>query len=182
MAFQGIRDKMNQDQKPFIIGGIVMMCVALGLVAWELKPVSAPSAPSSYYFYDLANGRITTEPATAIPPLKGAGGKDTLVRAFMFTCSTCGDKKVGYLMKYSAEGRAALAFLAHPPGPSAPPEKRSRYAAESSQYKLFVGEGTLVRLPAKGSPWISAMSFQGMKLVRHASHCPGNRNAKPCLP
>ena len=31
MAFQSIRDKMNQNQKPFIIGGIVLACVAVGL-------------------------------------------------------------------------------------------------------------------------------------------------------
>ncbi len=182
MSLQGIREKMNQNQKPFIIGGIIIVCLSLGLLVWELKPVSAVAAPNSYYFYDTSDGSITTEPAAAIPPLKGAGGKDTLVRAFMFTCSTCGDKKAGYLLKYSAEGKAALTFLSHPPSADATAMQRSQYAAESSQYKLFVGEGTLVRSPAKGTPWVPAMSLQGRQLIKQATECPGGRHAKPCLP
>jgi len=181
MAFQGIRDKMNQDQKPFIIGGIVMMCVALGLVAWELKPVSAPSAPSSYYFYDLANGRITTEPATAIPPLKGAGGKDTLVRAFMFTCSTCGDKKVGYLMEYSPQAKAAKKYLANPPAESMTPQQAMRYNADLSKYRMLVANGTLVRLPAKGSQWYPLTGPVGSQIAT-APHCSSTTFAKPCQP
>jgi len=182
MAIQGIREKMNQNQKPFIIGGMIIVCLSLGLLVWELKPVGAPPPPSSYYYYDTSNGSITTEPATAIPPLKGAAGKDTLVRAYMFTCSTCGDKKAGYLLKYSAEGQAALAFLSHPPGADATAMQISQYAAESSQYKLFVGEGTLIRSPAKGAPWVPAMSFTGRQLIKQATQCPGGRHAKPCLP
>jgi hypothetical protein len=182
MALSDIRKKMNQNQTPFIIGGIVVVCVALGLLVWEIKPVSAPPPPSSAYFYDTSNGSIVVKPADSIPPLKGANGKDTLVLAKFFTCTTCGDKKIGYLLKYSSQAKAAKRFLAHPPGANATPLQRSQFAAEASQYRLFVGEGTEIRLPKSGSPWISAVSAQGIQLITQAKICPGNQVAKSCLP
>ena len=181
MAFQGIRDKMNQNQKPFIIGGIVIVCLALGLLVWELKPAGAVAAPNSYYYYDTSNGNITTEPATAIPPLKGASGKDTLVRAFMFTCSTCSDKKVGYLMKYSPQAKAAEQYLAHPPSDTMTPQQAMQYNGTLSQYQMAVANGTLVRLPKKGSQWYPLMSGPGTAIAKPIQ-CPGNSMGKPCLP
>ena len=182
MALQSIRKKMNQNQKPFVIGGIVAVCLAVGLVVWEVKPAGVPPAPSSYYFYDTSNGSITTEPASAIPPLKGISGKDTLVRAFMLTCTNCGDKKVGYLIKYNQQAKAAMKAEAQPLPANATPVEKSQHAAEIPQLMLAAAEGRLVRLPAKGSPWIPAMSFQGMALIKAASQCPGGSHAKPCLP
>ena len=182
MAFQGIREKMNQNQKPFVIGGIVAVCLAVALVVWEIKPAGTIAAATSYYFYDTSSGRITTEPASAIPPLKGATGKDTLVRAFMLTCTSCGDKKVGYLIKYDQEARAAMKAEAQPLPANATPVEESRHAAEIPQLKFAAAEGRFVRLPAKGSPWIPAMSFTGMQLIKKASQCPGGKYAEPCLP
>ncbi len=182
MLFQSIREKINQNQKPFVIGGIVLVCVAVGLLAWELKPASVVAAPTSYYFYDTSNGSITTEPASAIPPLKGATGQDTLVRAFMLTCTTCGDKKVAYLIKYNQEARAAITAESQALPANATPMEKSQHAAEIPQLRLAAAAGRLVRLPAKGSPWIPAMSFKGMALIKAASQCPGGSHAKPCLP
>ncbi len=125
---------------------------------------------------------MTTEPASAIPPLKGAAGRDTLVRAFMLTCTSCGDKKVGYLIKYNQEARAAINAEAQALPASATPVEKSQPAAEIPQLRMAAAEGRLVRLPAKGSPWIPAMSFKGMALIKTASQCPGGSHAKPCLP
>jgi hypothetical protein len=182
MALSGIREKMNQNQKPFIIGGIVIVCLAIALVIWELKPVSAPPPPSSAYFYDTSNGSIVVKPANSIPPLKGANGKDTLVLAKFFTCTTCGDKKIGYLLKYTSQGRSAIKVLADAPTALSPKEKIVAFATQESGEKMAVAEGTLVRLPAKGSHWVSAMSFRGIQLIRQAKSCPGNQFAKPCSP
>ena len=147
MAFQGIRDKMNQNQKPFIIGGVVMVCVALGLLVWELKPVSAVAAPNSYYFYDTSSGSVTTEPASEIPPLKGANGRDTLVLAKFFTCTACGDKKLGYLVKYTPTARSVMRKLASPLPANATPEELGQRAAESAELRMSIASGKLVRLP-----------------------------------
>lgn len=182
MAFQSIRDKMNQNQKPFIIGGIVIVCAAVALVVWELKPASTISAPSSYYFYDTSNGTVKVEPVTAIPPLKGHDGRRTLVLAEFFTCTTCGDRKISYLVKYTARARAAKKLLGEPLPADASPIQKSQHAADIASLRMSVADGKLVRLPAKGSPWISAMSFQGLELIRRASRCPGGRYARPCLP
>ncbi len=181
MAMSGIREKMNENQKPFIIGGIVMVCLALGLLIWELKPVSAPSAPSSYYFYDMSNGSITTEPATAISPLKGADGKDTLVQAFFFTCSSCGEKKIGYLLKYTRRARAAKALLAQPPGGAMTAQQSMQFNSSLSKYQVAVAMGTLVRLPAKGARWYPIAGPAGSQITS-PPRCSGSGLAKACLP
>lgn len=181
MALQSIRKKMNQNQKPFVIGGIVAVCLAVGLVVWEVKPAGVPPAPSSYYFYDTSNGSITTEPAGALPPLKGATGKDTLVRAYMYTCTSCGDKKVGYLMKYTPRAKQALQYLAQPKGPHMTPQQSMAYFSSRAQYESAIPAGTYVRLPAKGSHWHPLMSQAGSAITKPIK-CPGNSAGKPCLP
>lgn len=181
MAFQGIRDKNNQNQKPFIIGDIVIACLAIALMVSELT-ASTIAAPNSYYFYDTSNGTIITEPATAIPPLKGTDGKQTLVLAKFFTCTTCGDRKIGYLVKYTAQAKPTKQLLSEPLPDNATPVQKSQHAAEISALQMSIAEGRLVRLLAKGSPWISALSFKGMQLIKNASQCPGGKYAKPCLP
>jgi hypothetical protein len=181
MAISGIREKINENQKPFVIGGVVMVCLAVGLLIWELKPVSAPPAPSSYYFYDTSNGSITAEPVTAISPLKGAGGKDTLVQAFFFTCSTCGDKKIGYLLKYTRRAKAAKAYLEHPPSAAMTPQQSMQFNSSLSKYQVAVAMGTLVRLPAKGSHWYPLASPMGVRIAAKP-RCSSTALAKACLP
>ncbi len=181
MAISGIREKINENQKPFVIGGVVMVCLAVGLLIWELKPVSAPPAPSSYYFYDTSNGSITTEPITAISPLKGAGGKDTLVQAFFFTCSTCGDKKIGYLLKYTRRAKAAKAYLARPLSGTMTPQQSMQFNSSLSKYQVAVAMGTLVRLPAKGSHWYPIAGPTGSQITS-PPRCSATALAKPCFP
>ena len=181
MAIQSVRDKMNKNQKPFVIGGIVIVCLAIGLIVWEMKPVSAPPPPSTHYFYDTANGSITTEPISALPPLKGTTGKYTLVRAYMYTCTTCGDKKIGYLMKYTPQAVAAKQYLAQPESPNMTPQQSMAYFASRGSYESAIPNGTYVRLPKKGSHWYPLMSAAGTAIAKPIS-CPGNSAGKPCLP
>jgi len=181
MAISDIRDKMNQNQKPFVIGGIVLMCLALGLLIWEFKPVSAPAAPDRYYFYDTSNGSITTEPITAISPLKGSDGKDTLVQAFFFTCTSCGDKKLGYLLKYTPRAKEAKAYLARPPSASMTPQQSMQFGSSLSKYQVAVAMGTLVRLPTKGSHWYPIVGPMGSQITS-PPRCSATELAKPCFP
>ena len=181
MALSDIREKMNQGQKPFVIGAIVSVCLAIGLLIWEFKPVSAPPAPDRYYFYDTSNGTITIEPSTAISPLKGAGGKDTLVQAFFFTCSGCGDKKIGYLLKYTRRARAAKALLAQPPGGAMTAQQSMQFNSSLSKYQVAVAMGTLVRLPAKGAHWYPIAGPAGSQITS-PPRCSGSGLAKACLP
>ncbi|MGC9260008.1 MAG: hypothetical protein ACP5I8_08040 [Phycisphaerae bacterium] len=181
MAISDIREKINENQRPFVIGGIVMVCLAVGLLIWEFKPVSAPSAPDRYYFYDTSNGSITTEPSTAISPLKGAGGKDTLVQAFFFTCSTCGDKKIGYLLKYTRRARAAKAYLAHSQSGTISPQQSMQFNSVLSKYQVAIAMGTLVRLPTKGSRWYPIAGPTGSEITS-PPRCSATGLAKPCFP
>ena len=181
MAISDLRDKMNQNQKPVLIGGVVAVCLALGLVVWELEPASAPPAPDRYYFYDTSNGSITTEPSSAIAPLKGAGGKDTLVQAFFFTCTTCADKKIGYLLKYTRRAKEAKAYLEHPPSAAMTPQQSMQFNSSLSKYEVAIAMGTLVRLPAKGSQWYPIAGPMGSQIIS-PPRCSATALAKPCFP
>ena len=181
MAISDIREKMYENQKPFVIGGIVVVCLALGLVIWEFKPVSAPPGPSRYYFYDTSNGTITTEPSTAVSPLKGAGGKDTLVQAFFFSCSTCGDKKIGYLLKYTRQAKAAKALLAQPSSGNMAPQQSMQFNSSLSRYQVAIATGTLVRLPTKGAHWYPIAAAMGSQIAS-PPRCSATALAKACLP
>ena len=181
MAISDIREKMYENQKPFVIGGIIAVCLALGLVIWEFNPVSAPHGPSRYYFYDTSNGAITTEPSTAVPPLKGAGGKDTLVQAFFFTCGTCGDKKIGYLLKYTRQAKAAKVLLAQPHSGTMAPQQSMQFTSSLSRYQVAIATGTLVRLPAKGARWHPIAGPVGSQIAS-PPRCSATALAKACFP
>lgn len=181
MAMSSIREKMNQNQKPFVIGGIVIACLAIALMVWELKPASAPAAPDSCYFYDTSSGSLTVEPSTAVPPLKGVGNKGTLVQAFLFTCSTCADKKIGYLLKYTHRAKVAKRYLARPPRGNMTPQQSMQFNSSLSQYQMAVADGTLVRLPSKGAHWYPLASPVGARIAA-PPRCSATELAKPCLP
>lgn len=181
MAISDIREKMDENQKPFVIGGIVMVCLAVELLIWEFKPVSVPAGASSYYFYDMSNGSITTEPVTAISPLRGANGKDTLVQAFFFTCSSCGDKKIGYLLKYSRRAKAAKALRMHPGNGAMAPQQSMQFNSSLSRHQVAIAMGTLVRLPAKGSHWYRIASSMGSQIAS-PPRCSTTALAKACRP
>ncbi len=181
MTLSDIREKMRQGQLPMVIGAVVMVCLALILVIWELKPAGAPHAPDHCYFYDTSNGGITIEPIGAIPPMKGANGGNTLVLAKFFSCTTCGDKKLGYLLKYTASGKAAAESLAHQSGGNLTASQSMQFNSSLSQYQIAIASGTLVRLPAKGSRWYPIASPTGSKIAR-SPRCSATALAKPCLP
>ena len=182
MAIADLREKINQNRN-WSIGVISVLVVLAAILGWRwFWPVRTAGRPSSYYFYDLANGGLSTAPSNKLPPLIGATGKPTLVRAVMLTCTGCGDRKLAYLLKYTAAAKAARRLLNHPPGPSATPMQATEFAAQLSARKLQMTEGTLVRLPAHGSPWMPALSPAGATLIRNANECPGESFAKPCNP
>lgn len=182
MVFADLREKVNQNRNG-AVALISVLLVASVVLGWRwLRPGPKTGKPTSYYFYDTANDQLSTAPANRLPPQIGATGKPTLVRAVMLTCTGCGDRRLAYLLKYTAAAKKARRLLDQPPAASAPPALAADYASRLSDRKLQVSEGTLVRLPAQGSPWVLAMSAAGATLIHNARHCPDGTFAQACNP
>ena len=185
LRITNIRDAMNRNQSVISIVAVVFTIIAIAYILhYELH--SRYVTTVNQYFYDTATQQLKVEPSTAIPPMRGAGGKYTLVRAYVFTCSSCDNKQIGYLEKYTPQGKAALINLQKmanqpppKPGPGAPPNGNMPYA-NPFELEMQAYNSSLVRLPAKGSPWVPANSPEGQHIMTPAPCASGV--LKPCVP
>ncbi len=180
-----IRDAMNRNQSVISIVAVVLTIIAIAyIIHYEFHSPYATSV--NQYFYDTATQQLKVEPPTAIPPLRGAGGKYTLVRAYVFTCSSCNNKQIGFLQKYTPEGKAALLkqqqMAKQPPpkpgsrpGPNGDTQFNNPFSLQMQAYN-----NSLVRLPAKGSRWVLANSPEGERIMTPAPCATGV--LKPCVP
>ncbi len=182
MSMAGIRTWLNRNQKWL---AIMVVIVLAGILWWVWHSIQTPapvSAASSYYFYDTSTRQVSVRPATELPPLKNAAGKRTVVRAVFITCTSCGNRQLGYLLKYTAAARSAKKYLDNPPGKGAPQNEIGQFASEVPTLKLQVANGTLIRLPKTGAHWVYAQSPQGTAIIRKVTECPGHRYARTCVP
>ncbi len=182
MAIADIRNTINQNQKwSTIVFAVLIVAAVIWMWRW-LLPANTAAAPSRFYFYDTASRTVFIRPSTDLPPLIGSNGKPTLVRAIFLTCGSCAARKLAYLLKYNASARAAAQFLDNPPAASAGQSAAAQFASLLAARRLQVSEGTLIRLPAPGSPWLPAMSPQGAAIIHQAQQCPGNSYGRRCQP
>lgn len=131
------------------------------------------TAPKAYY-YDTSTHQFYTYPSSRPPPLKNASGKRTIVLAYMYTCSSCNNRKIAWLQKYSKQARAALKkILNYKPTPGQPP------GPPPMEAPIF-GTGILVRSPAKGSQWYPIQSPEGQEIAQLPKCQSGT--AKICMP
>lgn len=107
------------------------------------------------YFIDTSNWALLVRPKADVPPLIGATGKPTVVRAVFFTYTSCKNKKLLYLLKYTPTEQKILMRLQHHHGGD-----KSLFAIEMQTIL-----GTLVRLPVKGSHWFLANSPTGQRIM-----------------
>ena len=90
----------------------------------------------------------TIRPMSDIPPLKGPGGKETVVREFKYSEDGRASVKVAYLIKYTPETQARM---------------KGMTAAELQGFDAT--GGTLVRSPAAGSKWVAWSSAEGQEVT-----------------
>ena len=182
MAQSDIRKWLNDNQK--WLAAVLVILIA-GILWWMWRSTRATprvAAATKYYFYDTSTRQLSVHPADELPPLKNAAGKAVIVRAVFLTCTSCGNRKLAYLLKYTAAAQAAEKYLIHPPGSGAPQSEVGQFAAQVPTLKVEVADGTLIRLPTPGSKWVGKLSPQGAAILQQASKCPGNQYAQPCLP
>lgn len=172
-----LRRTINENS---IAAGIVSVVIAAAIFSfiWIHYFGSPGLGPTDRYFYDTATHKVLTLPFSEIPPLIGETGKPTVVRAVFLTCSSCGNKRLAYLEKYTKQAQAALENL----------QKKARNVktrSEATRLALTAmslrGNGLLVRSPKKGSQWYPRTSPEGMLIIAHM-RCRNGGELKICNP
>ncbi len=159
MNFSDIRQAINKNAT---VAGIIAAVVIIVLVANIIRQMG----PRTYgtgeaYYYNTATGAISIHSAAKYPPLiDPKTGKPTLVLAMFYTCSSCKNKKLIYLQKYTRQAQAMI-----------------KNRGVTALQKLGVA-GMLVRSPAKGSQWYPLNSPQGQRIATP----PNCAKLKPCSP
>lgn len=160
LNFSDIREAINKNAA---VAGIIAAVVIIVMVAYlirQMGPVTYGGMGKAY-FYNTATGAISIHSAAKYPPLiDPKTGKPTLVLAMFYTCSSCNNKKLIYLQKYT---RQAIALIK---------EKGPR-----ALMKIGIA-GMVVRSPAKGSQWYPLNSPQGQRITTP----PNCAKLKPCTP
>jgi hypothetical protein len=147
---------------PYIVVAILLLA---GLLYFFLRPTNnSPAQPNVFYLDELTNEE-SVHAVTDIPPLIGKSGKPTLVKATKISCDGGKTSHIAFLEKFTPEAQEQLKKL--------PPE--------STQRIDVIRRGSLIRLPAAGSPWVLDASPQGQK-IRNQNACPEGKQTTLVLP
>jgi hypothetical protein len=143
---------------------VVVVLLIAGAVYWFYGR-GAPEAEASgvkAFYIDEETGEESVRPVTDVPPLAGKGGKDTVVVAAKYSCDGGKTSQVGYLMKYTPEGKAAL-------------EEVYKAGKDESSININMMQQVLVRLPGKDGQWVFKQSDMGMRITDAGECPPGQR-------
>ena len=151
---QNWRNTLNKYQRPvtvLVVGGALLV-ISLSMGAAYHNACSGNYAALQTTFIDEVTGRTYLEPITALPPLPGRGGKPTIVRPVYYSPDGGKTQKLAYLEKFTDQAKAAL-------------EKHAQASTAPAGLKALVESGRLIRSPEPGSPWVPAMSAEGVQLL-----------------
>ncbi len=168
-----LRQTINENSAAVSLIAAVIAVLAIVWIFRSTVGGGVGTAPMAYY-YDTTTHQFYTYRSSRPPPIKNAQGKRTIVLAYMYTCTSCGDRKIAWLQKYSRQTRKALqAMLNYKPTPGKP------FLPPPMEAPIF-GNGILVRSPVKGAQWYPIQSPEGQQITQ-LPKCPSG-NAKICLP
>jgi hypothetical protein len=158
-----LRNTVNQHPVVFgIVLGLVLLAVFLRYYLWSRPPGRVVPLAVNAYYVDEATGQESVQPANLVPPLPGADGKPTVVRAVFFSADGGQTRIAGYYEKYTPEAKALLENPAR--------DMQDRALA------LTIDAGHLIRSPAPGSPWNWLHAPEAAVLVH-----PKSSGGKPLL-
>jgi len=147
---------------------VIALAVIIGAGILYLWSQLAPH-PLKCYFIDEVTGEVSVHPVTAVPPLANARGELTIVRATYFRSPDGTGRTLAYLRKNTPEANATV---------EAAPQGNLPAADPASE---MVGVGYVIRLPAPGSPWVSPISAEGMRIIEEAQKANGG-HMQECVP
>jgi hypothetical protein len=142
----------------YVIGGALVLALMLYLVTRGPSALNPMGDRSKGFFVDEETNDESVHSIDEIPPLMGKSGRPTVVRAMKFSCDNGRNPKTIYLLKYTPEAQEQLKAMQ--------PDDLNR--------SNVMTKGELLRLPAPGSPWVSAESDEGA-IVRTLPDCPDRR-------
>ncbi|HTV47234.1 MAG TPA: hypothetical protein VMG59_02200 [Phycisphaerae bacterium] len=161
-----MRESMTRNSAVIGIIALVAAIVALAFIIRQIFPPHGGPVPQCY-FYDTSNGTVSVRPQTDYPPLIGSTGQPTVVYAIYLTCSTCENKYLAYLQKYTPASQQML--------------NHTLSGKASTSYQGTFSVGFLVCRPDDTSNWYPAGSPEGLQIIQ-SKPCPNNQPPGPCLP
>ncbi|MDA8377050.1 MAG: hypothetical protein M0Z50_08330 [Planctomycetia bacterium] len=171
-----LRNTINENSAVMSIIAAVVAIVAIAFIVRNFFHTTQ-YGPTTAYYYDTSDGSVQVLPRSKYPPLIGKTGKPTLVWAEYYSCSSCSDKQLAYLEKYSAQAKKAMEQLQQQ-------QRNPKNKGEPPNFALMQmamqGGGILVRSPKKGSKWYPLESPQGMQIATPPSCTTGQ--LKACNP
>jgi hypothetical protein len=164
-----LRTTVNEHAKGVSLGLAIFILLISMVSLWSYmrRPALAQKAVRYAYFVDEETGRETYEPIRAVPPLTGASGKPTLVRAFFYSCDGGKTRIAAYYDEYLPEAKKLL-------------EAHQEKGMDAATYEQ-VESGHVVRSPGNGAPWVPFSSVVGMQ-VRNSFHCADGGTVTFCTP
>ncbi len=143
----------------------VSVAILAGLGIWlgvKYKAQADSRVAGGTYYYDTESGGLFSAPGGQIVPIKAPGGKETGVRAYVYSCTSCQQKDerfIGWLEMYDP---AVVKDLQETKAKDQPVSMLITLIQEERP------EGLLVADSQKPDQWISIQSKDGMKLVNKA--------------
>ena len=177
-----LRSAINNNSTHATVAAIIILCLALGFIAWR-QAGHGQTRINATYFYDLGADELFAGDPGRFPPIDAPSGH-VGVRAYVFACGPCPprdellgnswqeieastDAFVGYFERFTDEAREVLL---------------GRSAGDEQDNYAVVLEGRHFRPPDQ-QQWVSARSAAGRQLESQAMmRCPGDETAQPCHP
>jgi hypothetical protein len=157
-----LREKMNKNKNISVILTCVVILIALVFIYMQIRGESIPEAPPQMAYYTTDDGKsyFAEDQMHEVP--FDHGGQQA-VRAWLYTCGTSTDKKLGYLERYTA------AFLKQ--------LQQTKATNQPMDPMIIVEQGdTIFEVKKPGTAqWILKSSPAGQKIINPI--CPAGQNA-----
>lgn len=179
------------NRHPVAGAGLATTLLAVCLVYFVLNATATMGGPSKCYYFDLASGRLFTAPSGQLLPIASPSSDAAVtsdlpsggVRAYVFTCGDCGDRKsrfIGYLQTHNPRTLERMSRGGHG-GHSTSTALKLLYLQESA-------DGLLIRAfnsdanQAEGD-WVPERSPQGASVYQSVSmRCGDGGRIERCEP
>lgn len=140
----GLMDTLRKPAVGGPVAGLVLViAIVLGVMNSGDDPM--PTRAGDYYF-DIETSKVFVADASQLPPIAAPSGAGNGMKAYVFSCSDCGDASshfVAYIEKYSEEAKAVMG-------------DREKLDIVDKGHQLRAGDG---------GEWVLASSEEGQKLI-----------------
>jgi len=157
----GLREWANQNSTVMTILFVVVLIVSLGSILMQ----SSGGDMKRYtygYFFDVGSGELFVRKNTEVPPIDAPSGAGKGVRAVVFSCTDCDDKKThftGWLETYTPEAKEELL---NPPPPINPEDPTSGMTGAVERGHRIAAAPTGAAEPQ----WMLMSSPQGSQIMK----------------